>query len=248
MALLSRDATLNELRRDRISVAMEQFSQSTEMDDDYLWQAVLAAEADASRRLRVRLVPTKVFAGDPTTEEVDALSGAPYVVEPAYDHNPGEMVLGTQWGYLVTRQAPVIGVQSIEFVFPTGGGYQVPAAWIKVDRDVGHIRIVPQGASYMTPVSAFVLSMQRGVPHMIKVRYTAGLTDAVNNYPDLVDLIKKMAILRIIDDTFPAGSGSISVDGLSQSMSVDVQKYQNRVDNMLAALQDSIHGVRCMVF
>ena len=97
---------------------------------------------------------------------------------------------------------------------------------------------------------SMILTMMAGgrnVPQMLKIRYVAGMVNAARDYPDLINLIKKMAVLRIIDDSFIPQSGSISADGLSKSFGVDVDKFANRVDVMLTALRDSIHGIRCMV-
>lgn len=62
-----------------------------------------------------------------------------------------------------------------------------------------------------------------------------------------MDLIQKMAVLRIIEDAFVPQSGSISADGLSRSFSADAAKFAARVDDQLDALRQSLHGIRCMV-
>ena len=46
---------------------------------------------------------------------------------------------------------------------------------------------------------------------------------------------------------FPT-SGSSSVDGLSQSLSVDTDKYRDLVDKRIETLSQSLQGIRCMVF
>ena len=85
------------------------------------------------------------------------------------------------------------------------------------------------------------------VPHMIQVRYRAGLENAARDYPDLVDLVQKAAVLRMIEDAFLPQSGSISADGLSRSTSIDAAKYHEQVDARLDRLRDALSGVRCLV-
>lgn len=228
----------------------------------FLWSQYKAAEADASRQLRVLFEPTQIFAGDPSAAEISALTTTtsgptpvtttvPHLVEAQYDYEP-DMFQSEKWGFIVARQRPIIDVQSIHLAFPALGvnPYEIPLQWIRLDRKYGQIRIVPTGASMATPLAMHLMQIiggGRSVPHMVIIRYTAGLTDAVNNYPDLLDVIKKMALLRIIDGMFFPQSGSISADGLSQSTSVDTQKLHDGIDDKLDALRDAIHGIRCMV-
>lgn len=66
-------------------------------------------------------------------------------------------------------------------------------------------------------------------------------------YPDLVDLIKRSAMLRVLNDRFLPQSGSISADGLSRSFSADLEKYQQQFDDSVNMLLDEIHGPRFAV-
>jgi hypothetical protein len=101
----------------------------------------------------------------------------------------------------------------------------------------------------------FNLSAGRTIPSMVHLTYTAGLTDVSTKYPELIDAIKKKAVLKIIGDAFFPQSGSISADGLSESMSVDIDKYAASIDQILngssgsnGGLMAAIHGVRMMSF
>ena len=108
-------------------------------------------------------------------------------------------------------------------------------------------RLVPTGTPFYAPLNAYIMSAVGGgrtIPHMIRITYTSGLSNALTNYPDLVDAIKRLAVLKIIEDTFPAQSGSISADGLSQSLSIDTDKYQTSIDRVVDRLRSSIHGVQ----
>lgn len=101
------------------------------------------------------------------------------------------------------------------------------------------------------PVSFFLMSAiaaGRHIPGMIGVRYTSGLKNAAQEFPDLVTVIKRMAILRILKNAFLPQSSSISADGLSQSTSVDVGKWEEGIEHSLDTLNQSIHGIRFGVF
>lgn len=245
--------TVSELRADRLIIAGGTYFTASDLTDDYIYSKLRAAEADAARRLRVLLEPTTVFAGEPSEAEIAALAtGAPWIEESAYDYEPG--LWNTEdWGYLVLRNRLVSSITSIEFVYPSpvAGSFKMPDTWIRLDKKAGHVRFVPAGGTMAVGAfSSMILSMMAGgrnVPQMIRVRYVAGMANAALDYPDLIDLIKKMAVLRIINDAFVPQSGSISADGLSQSFSADVDKFSVGVDSMINALRESLQGIRCMV-
>ena len=94
----------------------------------------------------------------------------------------------------------------------------------------------------------------RVIPSMVQYIYTAGLVDVQRNYPELLDCIKKSAVCKIVADAYLPQSGSISADGLSESVSVDLSKYHEAIDHILngppgsnGGLMSKIHGVRIMV-
>ena len=68
---------------------------------------------------------------------------------------------------------------------------------------------------------------------MIQYTYTAGLTDAYKQYPELIDAIKKKTIVKILEDAMLPSSGSISADGLSQSMSINMDTFHDAVDRII---------------
>lgn len=217
------------------------------------WASIKAAEADAQRKLRVFLRPTYVLPFPvPDTDLAGVPEGTPWVEEPGYDYEP-DLFQGEGWGYLVTRHKPIISVDYIQFAYPQplNSVWNLPLEWLRLDKKYGHIRIVPAGTSYSAPFSAWmmqVLGGGRNIPQMIRVRYKAGLENAAQQYPDLVDAVKKMAILRAVESFMPGGSESISADGLSQSKSLDLQSYREAAKTKLDAVSEAIHGVKMMVF
>jgi len=247
VSLFTDEATVAaEIRSDRLFSVSQLYSPGNTLSDSYIFGKVLAAEADAARELRVFLEPTEVLPEGTEQSVMDALDAEdppkPWVEEPAYDFSP-EMFQGEKWGYIVTRQHPIITVTSVIFAYPiaTNTVFSVPSNWIRVDKKYGHIRLVPTGTPFYAPLNAYIMSAVGGgrtIPHMLRVRYTAGLSDVSTKWPDLLDLIKKMAVLRILGDQFVPQSGSISAD---------VLKYKEHVDKQLEALRQAIHGQRMIV-
>jgi len=240
------------LRQDRLLLASGALGNADSLSDEYLYSQLLAAEADIERALRVFLEPVEILPEGATQAERDAFDGADtrWVEEPGYDLEP-DFFSGEAWGFIVTRHRPLIAVHSIKFVYPQPftSVFQIPADWIRLDRKYGHIRLVPGTQSFAAPLSVWVMRVMGGgrtIPHMIQVRYRAGLANAARDYPDILDLVYKSAVLRILEDAFLPQSGSISADGLSQSQSWDTAKYRDLIDRRLDRLREAIGGIRCL--
>lgn len=254
--LFVRDLIVDELRRDQLILMAQTFFPGLTMTDDFIWSSVQAAESDIARTLRVPLVPTQFFANPPTDVQIAAVpAGMPYAIDAAYDYD-SDFFTGEKWGFIVLRKKPLISVGLIRFVYPapTIGFYDIPGDWLRIDRKYAHIRFVPASSPFVAPLNAFILQALgggRSIPFAIEVNYIAGLTDVWSTYPELIDVIKKMAILKIIENGFLPQSGSISADGLSQSMSIDMKVYRDGINTILngppganGGLMTAIHGIR----
>ena len=77
---------------------------------------------------------------------------------------------------------------------------------------------------------------------MLRVTYQAGINGQSPEFYDLADLIKQMALLRIMQNAFAPMSGSISADGLSQSYSMDIIKFQDDIDKRLSVIRERLIG------
>jgi hypothetical protein len=225
------------------------------VSDALIGDLLKSAEAELSRVLRVFFEPTVVLPEDAKPEEIKALE-APYFLEAPYDYEPHGWQ-GDTWGYILLRQTPVIRIDSIVFSYPnpTDDVVKIPSAWIRADLKYGHVRFVPTGISMaLGPMSTFMLSAissGRVIPNMIHVRYVAGLENAAEKYPDLMRLLYRMAQMNLMKSLFLPSSGSISGDGLSETASFDMAKWQGGtggIDDDIRRLQDSIHGPRFEVF
>lgn len=250
-------AAVADLRAGAFLMAAQNALPGVTVSDDYLYGKLLAAEKEVSRLLKVYLVPTVIIPDDAPQAEVDALEAGQvnYAQEGAYDYDP-DFFHGDRWGFIVTQSRPIISVASIQFAYPQPNTvvFTVPTDWIRLNKKYGQIQLVPASSAFTAPLSAFLLQAMGGgrtIPFMVRVRYTAGLKNAATEWPDVVDVIKRKAMLKIVMDAFVPQSGSISADGLSQSMSLDFTKYGEAIDDTLfgpkgqnSGLMTAIHGIR----
>lgn len=257
-SLFIKDIVVGDIRREQLMAAAAGVLQDVKITDDYIWNKVRAAESEIAHRLRVPLVPTRFFPTEPTQEQIDALDGMAWEHEVGYDYTP-DMFERDKWGFIVTRQRPVISVERLRFAMPSADGsyFDIPKEWIRIDAKYGHLRILPTTNASLITTSVMgmtMLSWHSVVPTMIQLEYTAGLTNVADTYPELIDAIKKQAVCKIVAEAFLPQSGSINADGLSQSLSVDVGKYQDSIDHIIdgpdganGGLQAKINGIRSMV-
>lgn len=253
----NRFAAVQALRANPMLMRAAGLSPSVPISDDDLWGKLRAAEAEAQRTLRVKFRPTAYFPVDPTADELAALAGMPWEYDPGYDFGPDNF-MEDKWGFVALRNKPLISVASMKMVYPNPGGvsFEFPAEWLRMDRKYSHIRIVPTTVLSVASLSASVMQLfsSRTIPQAMEVRYVAGLANAAADYPDLVDLVMKMAALKIMGDRFLPASQSVSADGLSQSFSNDMEKHYDSINLILngpkgsnGGLMAAIHGVRMNV-
>lgn len=242
-------AILAEMRRDRLLSVAQNWLPDVELDDGYLFGKLRAAEAEASRVLRCFLTPREIVPADLPEAEKQALrdAGETLVEEPGYDYEQG-MFQGGAWGIMRLRNRPIIRISRLHFVYPGANStlFDVPIPWLRVDRKYGTVQLVPLGAYVQGQLGGFVLSsvgFGTSMPFSIQVRYRAGLENAAEDYPDLLDVLKKMAVLGVIEDQFLPSSGSTSADGLSQSLSFDADKAKDTIAKRLEKLRQSIGGI-----
>lgn len=257
--LFTKDFIVDDLRNNALILLATSLFPTIQLTDDYIWSKVLAGEAAIEHMLRVPLVPTQFFPSQPTSDQIAALPvGMPWAIDPPYDSDPSAFE-GDRWGFIKTNNRPVQSVQSMVYVYPSpvDGIFNVPTDWLRIDPKYGEVRIVPTSMTIGFPLAAFMISAAssgRTVPQMIQLTYVAGINDAWKEYPDLIDVIKKKAALLIVQDAFLPQSGSISADGLSQTLSVDMMKYNDIIETIIngpkgqnGGLMAQIHGVRSMV-
>ncbi|EAM1616315.1 hypothetical protein EU642_22020 [Salmonella enterica] len=255
--LFIKEIDIPRLRNDQLLVAASGAMREIVMSDDYIWQKLRAAESELAHKLRILFSPHQIFSRQPTQDEINDLKGLPWMVETPYDFQPN-MYDRDKWGYFLTRQRPIIDVQRLRFNLPSQGDqyFDIPLDWLRLDHKYGHVRILPTtNASLVTSsmLGFTALTWQSIIPNMLHLTYRAGLTNAKEDYPELLDAIQKMAVVKIITDLFLPQSGSISADGLSESMSTDVGKYHDQIDHIInghdgnGGLMAMFNGIRTIV-
>ncbi len=249
-ALFDRFTSVEEFKTSSLSFLDDSFPVDN-LTDSVIWENMVAAEHEAERELRTFFAPTHVIPDSAKKAEIDALiaAGEPFAIEDDYDFDPTHWD-SVAWGYLVLRQSPVITIDSVKISYPspTQTILTVPQEWLQLDYKYGHLRFVPAGVMMgLGPMTSFLMSTMasgRTLPGSLQIRYTAGIADVKTEYPDLINLVKRMALLRILKNALLPQSGSISSDGLSQSVGIDVSKWQDDVDKDLNRYLDQIKGVR----
>jgi len=237
---------LADLRAGQLTLAAASFPQVAGLPDDYLWQKLLEAEQEVGRRLGIPLEPTEIFIDPPTAAELAELSGAPYRVEPGYDLEQG-FFSPDRWGQLRLRYRPIISVSSIQLIYPLFGlnPIDIPLDWLRIDHQYGAINLFPYNVSSLSTQTLFLTTLYSGgsFPTAIRLRYRAGLDNVEANYPDVLGIIRRMAVLRLLHDAFLPQSGSITSDGLSQSTSINLAVMQDSLDKQLDTLKLQLTGL-----
>lgn len=214
----------------------------------YFARKVQAAEAEVARRLAVFLEPTEIFpVNPPTSDDLVAIGETPWAIEPAYDM-PDNFISNVFAGFLQLNQRPLISVSNIQVIHPATNQsvYDIPITWTRLDYKHAQLTVTPAGLANSAPVSMFALQMFTSgmpFPHMIWIRYRAGLQRYDPVVPDVQDVLLRLAALRVLEDKFLPQSGSISADGLSRSTSQDLSKHRDAIEAQLANLRDAINGV-----
>jgi hypothetical protein len=254
--LFVKDIAVDRMRADSLVMAASGAMPSVVVTDDYIWSKLRAAEYEMAHELRVPLAPTAFFPSAPTPEQIAALNGKPWGIDPGYDYHPSDFQFNDKWGMIKLRNKPLHSVSRIRYAYPGGptAHYDLPLDWLRVDKKYGMVQFVPSSTAFAAPLNAFVMQAignGRIIPLAIQISYVAGLDNVAANYPELLDAVLKKASIKILEDSFLPQSGSISADGLSQSLSVDMDKYHDAVDRIInggkgsnGGLMTAIHGVR----
>lgn len=234
------------VREDQLMLAYGSHPELAGLSDPAILNKLRVSERDIARQLKVFLEPTVIFPYEPTDAEIEALDGKPWVEETGYDYDP-DFFQGDSWGFMVLDARPIISVDRVRFAFPSQntGLFEFPKEWIRVDKKAGQLRMIPINQAVTMPLNIFLMQALgggRSIPYMLQVNYTAGLKDVKTNWPDLVDVIVKNAVLSMVKGAFKPQSGSISADGLSQSASFDTDKYEDVIQHALFGPKGSNGG------
>jgi hypothetical protein len=243
-------AAVAAFRRDRLAGPAALWLAGVPLSDEYLLERLLAAEAYVEQRLRVFLTPVEVipqFAHDLRAALEEA--GERVVEEPGYDQE--QLRTADAWRWLDLRHRPVRALRSVTLSLPEidSSSYEMPLPWVRLDAKFGKLQLVPMTSGSMAIPGILLQSLATGrtLPLTIRVRYRAGLDATAREMPVILDLVRRLALLDILDDQFLPVSGSSSVDGLSQSRSWDGAKPRADIEARLDAIRQGLHGLRLAV-
>lgn len=167
----------------------------------------------------------------------------------------------SEWGFMQLNNYPVIAVRNIEMVYFRDSDGQpetlteIPAQWVRLNPHDGIIRLVPN--------AQFAANLQIGrtgsyfpeilrsnlVPHLWRVTYDHGFKDG--KIPHLINMaIAQIAAVQalIVGGNLVLGAGiassSISLDGLSQSISTTQSAENSAYSATLKDYSDRLFGTR----
>jgi hypothetical protein len=242
-------AVLARVRAERLMVSARSYLPDVEVSDAYLLEQLRVAERRVEGALLTFLEPVEVLPIGATDAERDAFdkNGVRWIEEPGYDLDL-DFWRVNNYGWTALRQAPVIRIHSVRFVYPSPAEavFEVPGDWLRLDKKPGYLRLFPTGGAMLAPLAGYLGPMLMAgstIPQMIQIRYQTGLVDVPTQYPHLLDAVYKMAVITILQDLFLPSSFSQSVDGISQSLSVDVDKHAESLAHRLDSHRDRIKGI-----
>lgn len=248
----------------QMALGAGQYINMAALTQNMVWDKLVAAEVEAERLLKTFFDTVQVIPDTALPAEIEALETAEtrYITIAGFDYDPA-MFYGERWGIMRLPYKPVQQINSVTISFPAPFlmNYTVPIEWIRIDRKYGDLQLVPTTSAAVSPVGAFALVAIGGAvtyPQAIGVRYACGLSNSsgkvatsfAQEWDDLIDVVKRMAIGKIMKMAYLPSSASISADGLSQSNSFDPKKWQDQIDADLfgpkgsnGGLFTSIHGI-----
>jgi hypothetical protein len=230
------------------------------LPDQVLANKITIAITRLQRELKdFSIIPQTVGAPGPCDSPAPTFD----ITEDPYDYDLNDYM---NWGFLVLRRKPVISVQRIRLIYPTGQNIiTYPSNWIKIYHKFGQIQIVPmagsfsqypligQGAMYLPLMSGF---LTKSIPQLIYVDYTAGLAAVP---ADMTDAIYKMAAIDILRNAGQSkapgvASLSTSADGLSENTTLtqsanttlygaQIKEYQADVKQFIVDFLENQKGI-----
>jgi hypothetical protein len=137
-----------------------------------------------------------------------------------------------EWCALQLRHVPVISVESIDVMWPSDVKViTFDSSWIHLRKESGQIHVIPAAGTIsqvlLTAGGSFLPLLAQGrdmIPDMFRIQYTAGWADGEvpNDIRHCIGMLAAILPLDVAGDLISGAgvaSSSISMDGLSQSIS-----------------------------
>lgn len=214
----------------------------------YLWN--LDLRNDKGEPIEDRVLQFFIMTATEWLEAELAIKLLPTSFADKYDYNFNDY---QAYNFIQLDNYPLISVDEFNVQYPTGQTVvRFPAEWIRLDPEHGHLRIVPtagtlseiligQGGSYLPAIYNGLASL----PHLFEVRYTAGFPagKVPSNLINLIGMYTACLILMPAGESV-LGSGianmSLSIDGLSQSLSTPLSAQAGAFGGRIAGYKDMI--------
>jgi hypothetical protein len=197
-------------------------------------KAILSAEQEFQRELKVRFRRTVVQTYPTGVQGTDYdLQDDPYDL---YQAGSGR---GSEWHFTL-RYRPILSVERIALdISGTRTLLTYPADWIRLDRRLGTIALVPVGGAALIADAGVFHLLTTGlpmlasryhngvVPKVVTIDYTAGY-DNPDTRDDLADVrlhLAKAAALHLREMVVEAIPQSVSRDGVSVSLAGGQQMF-----------------------
>lgn len=191
--------------------------------------------------------------------KIPGIQLCPKLIEEWHDYRLTDYIT---YNFIKLFRYPTIDVENVSIQFPLSENIlDFDPSWYRTESVGSQVNLFPvqgtfssivlsQGGSYIP----LVYSGIEYVPHMIRVRYTAGFKkgEVPNNLKEIIGMKAAMGPLNIAGDLI-AGAGiaskSISLDGLSQSVSTTssatnsgygarIGQYEKQIKDMLMDLKN----------
>ncbi len=202
-------------------------------------EAIAAAEANFERATRVLLSPKTIRTRPRDDEEYD-IADDPYTLHRAFSRRPVRIQL---------RWRPVLEVLSVRLEFDRDSTIlDVPLKWVRLDKRLGVITIVPfgaaapavaaAGASMWLPVLGRSMWPGDAVPQLVAVDYRAGYENAAEDpaLADVRDCLARDAAWRVLEAVRSLVPNSVSLDGFTQNFDTVQQRIEQLQKDVQAFL------------
>lgn len=192
--------------------------------------------------------------------ETDVTGNLPLIVETPYTFEPWKWRM--DYGPIRLYSRPVLQVQRVRITLgPQDTVISLPAEWLRIDKTMGEINIVPiRGTAQLATMAAGLamlttmgFSNTEYLPDSIAVDYIAGLPTGWQDSAEWGDVALALAdwcalkLLHDIDHVFAAGLGvvSLSADGVSQQRQYD--RFQMKKQELEARVQRFMDVMRAQL-
>lgn len=223
--------------------------QGKPLGDGILSRALDIAEDELHTRYGLLWQPTTVVLGPVPTDKYTPLPKVITGHGPDYEPHAWQ---GNTWSILQLPYYPIVRLDYLGLGLGAGAPKEVmsfPAEWHQLDKQHGVLRLFPawRGTTQagITSFMLGVLNSGRVIPQAFRVAYQAGYSNVLSERPWLAWMLGASATVRLLPTLALLRGGlissqSVSVDGLSQSVSLPVSGQTHMYSPYQSSLEAQI--------